>query len=216
MNVIKIGRNPDNDIVIAVDLVSRYHADLKLDDNGQFILTDHSANGTMVNGRMVSNSSCFLSPGTPVFFPGNRFLDWNQVQALMHEGSMGSNRQPEPVSSYSVSKTVINPGMGFGETLAYFFDHYADFNGRARRKEYWYMVLWNLIFMPVFPIWFLATFIPSLALMSRRLHDQGLSGLLILLGLIPIIGSIALLVFALMDSEPKTNEWGPSPKYSHR
>lgn len=212
MKVIKIGRNPDNDIVIAVDLVSRYHADLQLDDNGQYILTDHSANGTMVNGQIVSNNSCFLSPGTAVFFPGYRSLDWNQVQALMHQDPVAPNLQ----SSYSEPKGTINPGMGFGETLAYFFDHYLDFNGRARRKEYWYMVLWNLIFaipFPLYPIWFLATLIPSLALMSRRLHDQGLSGWFMLLGLVPFLGEMVLFVFTLIDSEPNTNKWGPSPKY---
>ncbi|MBP3202487.1 MAG: DUF805 domain-containing protein [Bacteroidales bacterium] len=107
--------------------------------------------------------------------------------------------------------------MGFGETLAYFFDHYLDFNGRARRKEYWYMVLWNLIFMipfPLYPIWFLVTMIPFLALMCRRLHDQGLSGWFILIGLVPILGEIVIFVFTLIDSEPNTNRWGSSPKYS--
>lgn len=209
MKTIRIGRSPDNDIVIAVDQVSRYHADLQLDDNGQYTLTDHSSNGTMVNGQLVSNGSCFLSPGTAVFFPGYRSLDWNQVQALIRDNSKKAPPQQRP--------STVDPGMGFGETLAYFFEHYTDFRGRARRKEYWYMVLWNLIFMvpfPLYPIWILATMIPSLALMVRRLHDQGLSGWMVLLGIIPVIGSILMFVYTLIDSDPETNRWGPSPKYS--
>lgn len=148
---------------------------------------------------------------------GYRSLDWYQVHALIYQDSVDFNRQIEPVSNYSGTKGTINPGMGFGETLAYFFDHYLDFNGRARRKEYWYMVLWNLIFMipfPLYPIWFLVTMIPFLALMCRRLHDQGLSGWFILIGLVPILGEIVIFVFTLIDSEPNTNRWGSSPKYS--
>ena len=52
-------------------------------------------------------------------------------------------------------------------------------------------------------IWSLATLVPSLALMVRRLHDGGFSGWLILLGLIPFLGGIAILVFSLMPSKPE-------------
>lgn len=60
----------------------------------------------------------------------------------------------------------------------------------------------------------IAVFIPGLAVSVRRLHDVGKSGWMLLIALIPIIGAIWLLVLYVTDSEPYTNSYGPSPKYS--
>lgn len=120
------------------------------------------------------------------------------------------------------------------------FENYANFSGRARRSEYWYFTLFNiiifvplvilfvvfadsggnseaisLIFMIFFIIAALALFIPSIAVAVRRLHDTGKSGWWYLIGVIPIVsyvGSIVLLVFYCMDSEPDSNKWGLNPK----
>lgn len=113
---------------------------------------------------------------------------------------------------------------------------YADFSGRSRRKEFWmfqlgifllYIVvlvlsgifgaidssgtLSGLIF-GIFAIGMLGLIIPSLAVTVRRLHDQDKSGWMILLGLIPLIGSIILLVFYCTDGTPGPNQYGPDPK----
>ena len=61
-------------------------------------------------------------------------------------------------------------------------------------------------------IYSLAVFVPLLALQIRRLHDIGKSGWYLLLALIPWVGSIILLVFACMDSQPGPNQYGPNPK----
>ena len=113
-----------------------------------------------------------------------------------------------------------------------------DFKGRARRSEFWYFWLFNTliilgmalianiiaeildnnhqiidkIFLPIFSIYLLISIIPSLSLMVRRLHDTGQSGKYILLGLIPYIGVIILLIFALLNSESGNNQWGENPK----
>ncbi|MBA3706392.1 MAG: DUF805 domain-containing protein [Bacteroidetes bacterium] len=55
-------------------------------------------------------------------------------------------------------------------------------------------------------------FIPSIAVTVRRLHDTDRSGWWILIALIPIIGVIWLLILMLMDSQPGSNKYGPSPK----
>ncbi len=109
---------------------------------------------------------------------------------------------------------------------------YAMFGGRARRKEYWYFVLFNLlasIALGVIDgitgtysedaglgllggIYALAVFIPSIAVAMRRLHDTGRSGWWLLLALIPILGFLVLLVFMLLDSESGDNQYGPNPK----
>jgi uncharacterized membrane protein YhaH (DUF805 family) len=110
--------------------------------------------------------------------------------------------------------------------------NYAVFSGRARRKEYWYFFLFNLIIIMILTsidhgtwlfsqtyrmgllssIYSLVVFIPSLAVLVRRLHDTGRSAWWLLLALIPIIGSIVLLIFAALDSDPGPNEYGLNPK----
>lgn len=57
----------------------------------------------------------------------------------------------------------------------------------------------------------LGIIIPSLAVIVRRLHDTGKSGWWYLISFIPF-GSIVLLIFFCLDSEPGTNKWGPNPK----
>lgn len=109
---------------------------------------------------------------------------------------------------------------------------YADFNGRARRKEYWMFLLFNIIFaivammidggigtnmapLPygyVYIAYALVTFIPGLAVAVRRLHDIGKSGWWILIALVPLIGGIWLLVLLCTDSQPGDNAYGPNPK----
>jgi uncharacterized membrane protein YhaH (DUF805 family) len=61
-------------------------------------------------------------------------------------------------------------------------------------------------------IYSLAILLPSLAVGVRRLHDIGRTGWWLLIGLIPLIGAIVLLIFAVQDSQPGTNQYGPNPK----
>jgi uncharacterized membrane protein YhaH (DUF805 family) len=109
---------------------------------------------------------------------------------------------------------------------------YAVFNGRARRKEYWYFILCN--FLLSFAIGFVDTLtgnfnsetgmglfsmfyavlmlIPSIAVGVRRLHDIGRSGWWMFLALIPILGSLVLIYFFTIDSETGDNQYGQNPK----
>ena len=115
-----------------------------------------------------------------------------------------------------------------------FIKNYANFDGRARRSEYWYFVLFNfiisisawifsLIFIlfggfllwPFIWLFSIATFIPSLAAQVRRLHDTGKSGWMILLALIPLVGPIMLLVFYCTEGDQGDNEYGPDPKMGY-
>lgn len=103
--------------------------------------------------------------------------------------------------------------------------NYAVFSGRARRKEYWMFMLFNLLisfalgFIEGFLggpgilslIYTLAILIPSLAVTVRRLHDTGRSGWWVLISIVPILG-IILLIFMLLDSQPNENEYGQNPK----
>lgn len=103
---------------------------------------------------------------------------------------------------------------------------YADFSSRARRSEYWYFILFNVLFSCVAliidtllgtpgifnGIYTLFVFIPGLSVLVRRLHDVGKSGWMYLIVLIPIIGYIWLLVLLFTDSEVGENKWGANPK----
>lgn len=116
--------------------------------------------------------------------------------------------------------------------------NYAVFTGRARRKEFWMFTLLNILITICFYVccflgaamgdaglfiisiayillilWNLAALIPSIAVTVRRLHDIGKSGWFFLLHLIPCgIGTLILLVFMCMDSQPGDNQYGPNPK----
>ena len=70
------------------------------------------------------------------------------------------------------------------------------------------------VFMVIGVILMLLVLLPNIAVLVRRLHDVGKSGWFMLIALIPIIGSIILLIFNLKDSDPNPNQYGPSPKYT--
>ena len=109
---------------------------------------------------------------------------------------------------------------------------YVEFSGRARRKEYWMFVLFNVIaaaivgfiggflsgatdvaaFAFLGTLYNLAVLLPSVAVFFRRLHDIGKSGWWWLIGLVPFVGWIVLLVFCCLDSQPGENQYGPNPK----
>lgn len=103
---------------------------------------------------------------------------------------------------------------------------YADFKGRARRKEYWMFILVYMIFeivlgilagiLPILAIllgiFCLALIIPSLAVAVRRLHDIGKSGWFLLLMLIPLVGPLIILYFMVKAGDQGANKFGPDPK----
>lgn len=110
---------------------------------------------------------------------------------------------------------------------------YATFAGRSRRKEYWIFALLNGVVLAAlfgaitttvegghspltlsifYGVFALLILVPSSAVTVRRLHDTDRSGWWFWISLIPLVGSIVLLVFTLLDSSPGINQYGPSPK----
>lgn len=115
--------------------------------------------------------------------------------------------------------------MSFIDAVRAALSKYATFSGRSRRSEYWWFALFNVIVSfvgagvdaavgrPLFQfVVALALLLPNLAVLVRRLHDTNRSGWWVLIGLIPLVGSIVLIVFAVQDSQPGTNRFGDSPK----
>lgn len=109
---------------------------------------------------------------------------------------------------------------------------YADFSGRARRKEYWMFALFNVIFMfiamsidrlfgtssssqnfgLISGIYNLAIIIPSIAVSVRRLHDINKSGWMLLVNFAPLIGTIWLLILFIREGDSGINSYGLDPK----
>ena len=133
---------------------------------------------------------------------------------------------------------MITPSLTLSQAVkSVLKENYCNFSGRARRSEYWNFFLFNvilgfilyfvtLIFVALFKDSFITLIplilffalliyclIPGLAVMVRRLHDTGRSGLYYFIGFIPFVGEILLLIFLLEDSQPNTNMYGPSNKY---
>ncbi len=120
--------------------------------------------------------------------------------------------------------------MSFADAVRTCLNKYADFSGRARRSEYWFFFLFNVLVSIVASIIdaiigtrsssgfgllegiaALALLLPGLAVGARRLHDTSRSGWWLLIGLIPLLGAIVLIIFFVQDSHPD-NQYGASPK----
>jgi len=109
---------------------------------------------------------------------------------------------------------------------------YAVFDGRARRKEYWFFFLFTIIVSVILAIidnltgtynskvgigllgglYALGTLLPGIGVTIRRLHDTGRTGWWILIAFVPIVGVIILLIFMVLDGNPGENKYGPDPK----
>jgi uncharacterized membrane protein YhaH (DUF805 family) len=117
------------------------------------------------------------------------------------------------------------------------FENYSNFKGRARRSEYWYFALANglisillivlgaiiggifgdavtggIIGYVLFGLYALATLLPGLGVVVRRLHDVGKSGWFYLVAFIPIVGAIWILILFCTEGNPGPNQYGPDPK----
>ena len=86
----------------------------------------------------------------------------------------------------------------------------ADAYANGYSSDFAYMITGFGIF--ALSIYSLIILVPTWALTVRRLHDIGKSGWFALLSLIPYVGSIIIIIFAAMDSQPGPNQYGPNPK----
>jgi uncharacterized membrane protein YhaH (DUF805 family) len=131
--------------------------------------------------------------------------------------------------------------VGFGEAIGTNFSKYAMFfNGRARRPEYWYWILFvtlismltailnTVVFLTTSKVLevflalillglhltLLGLLLPSLGVTVRRLHDIDRSGCWILIVFLPIIGHIVLFVFMCLRGTAGPNRFGQKPALS--
>lgn len=158
----------------------------------------------------------------------------NIVSSAVTNTSTLTHSNPEPNSLEFLY--IQESNYGFFDWISKGFKNYANFSGRARRKEYWYFQLGTGLVIAFFRaieristlpspgyentastfdfliIIELLLIIPMFAVGARRLHDVGRSGWWQLLELIPLIGWLTLLYFFCSNTSPQNNKWGPPAK----
>ena len=121
--------------------------------------------------------------------------------------------------------------MTLSEAVKTSLARFVSFRGRARRSEYWYftVVHWLMILVAMgvsylamlaipalgialYSIAVFGTFVPHLAVSVRRLHDIDRTGWWYLFGLVPLLGTIVLLVWFCTDGTRGPNRFGADPK----
>ena len=120
--------------------------------------------------------------------------------------------------------------MEFGDAVKAGFQKYFDFSSRSIRSEYWWWTLFVFIASivlgmidglfgllgplglgPFGALFSIATLVPGLALSVRRLHDVNRSGWWLLLLLVPLIGALIILFWAVSKGDEGPNDYGPNP-----
>ena len=104
--------------------------------------------------------------------------------------------------------------MNFGTAIATGFQKYSDFTGKSSRSEFWWFnlflvlvsfgasALWDVLGA----VWFLATIVPYLAVGVRRLRDGGFPWGLIFVGLVPLVGTVVMIVLWTQPNKVEAGE----------
>jgi uncharacterized membrane protein YhaH (DUF805 family) len=117
--------------------------------------------------------------------------------------------------------------MNFQDAVRTCLTKFADFRGRARRSEFWFFALFNVLvqlvaaaldavifnYATIFSaLATLGLLLPGIAVAARRLHDTGRSAWWLLIGFVPVIGFIALIYFYIQRGDAGPNQYGPDPR----
>lgn len=116
--------------------------------------------------------------------------------------------------------------MSFSESIQSCFAKYARFEGRASRSEYWWFSLFGVLMswgstvagavafgelggvLSLLVNLFL--FLPSIAVLVRRLHDSERSGWWYWICL-TIVGVIPVIIWLVSEGNQQENRYGPAP-----
>ena len=115
--------------------------------------------------------------------------------------------------------------MDFVPAVTKALQDYVIFTGRSARSEYWWFALFNVLSLTVvsvlgallhdhgvlYTLGSLALLVPSLAVAVRRMHDLDRSGWWLLVGFVPLIGTILLLVWFVTRGTLGPNRFGADP-----
>ena len=120
--------------------------------------------------------------------------------------------------------------MSFGDAISSVLSKYCCFSGRARRSEYWYFVLFEMIVSAALTgvlsfigagdstvraltgLLSTALLLPGLGVIWRRFHDIGKSGANYFWIFVPLVGAILFFIWMCRDGDRGPNAYGPDPK----
>lgn len=154
---------------------------------------------------------------------------------LASDGKWYPPQPPPPPQPYGSQPHVVPADSPIDIWKSVLTTKYAQFDGRARRAEFWWFTLVNMgiifgaavivsvlgvvseaitgIGALLYFVYVIGMIVPGLAVAVRRLHDTNKSGAMLFIYLIPLVGPIILLVFYATDGDRAANKYGPSPKY---
>ncbi len=139
----------------------------------------------------------------------------------------------ESISDTHIRSASMHDNKNIVDNFMAVLGKYAEFKGRASRREYWmfylaYMVIFMALYLTVLifarglglgkififipQLLSLFILIPSIAVSVRRLHDTGHSAWFLLINLIPIVGPIVFIVVLATDGDHGNNSYGHNPK----
>ena len=159
------------------------------------------------------------------FLAGWLFFRGKSTTAETFDESSLSDDRLDPMPGTLTGEMADRKRSGtpiWNERYSAIFEHYADFDGRASRSEFWWFHLayiivsitllmlaeLHLVFTIAWWVFAAALFLPELAVSVRRLHDSGKSGWWYLILLIPLLGWIVFLVFMVLPSDDGANRYG--------
>lgn len=150
----------------------------------------------------------------------------NPIPAIVNTPTQSNSSYTAPASqesSHKAKQAFRKWEQGednYQQAIFTYFKKFADFKGRARRREFWYFELFcvllslllSFINEDLATLAMLVTLIPNIAVNVRRLHDINRSGWWMLIALVPIVGILLLLFWAAQEGNPTANQYGESPK----
>jgi len=149
------------------------------------------------------------------------------AQPVQNNNSTSNQNSATHSKGQQPSKKLTARDITIKQAGEVFLDKAFDFSGRARRKEYWYAMIYMITSLLVIlvieanlwgtliltPICTVICVIATLSITWRRLHDVGKPGTYYFLNFIPIVGQLVLLFYLLKPGDIGCNEYGPDPKY---
>lgn len=139
-----------------------------------------------------------------------------------HKFSAAQGTRKQTVTPVPTPAPVTYGKMTFGGSIKSVFSNYFGFEGRASRAEFWFWILFcAIVNIPleilatadeslavIYFLWSLVLFMPGLAVMCRRMHDNEYSGwnyCWCFTG----IGAIYVLYLLLKPTCTEPNKYGP-------
>lgn len=99
--------------------------------------------------------------------------------------------------------------MSFGTAIATGFQKYSDFKGVSSRSEFWWFQLFIVLGLvgtsalnpALSTVWSVVLLVPYFASAVRRLRDAGFPWGLLFIGLVPVVGTIVVVVLWLQPTK---------------